>query len=199
VRDGREVKAGREVNVAAIILAAGASTRLGEPKQLVTLGDERLLERAVRVAREAGCAPIVVVLGASAASILAECRLGNANVVMNPDWGEGMAASIRCGVRSLDEDCGAAILMTCDQPAVTAGHLRQLIAGCIDKPVASSYAGRLGVPACFPAGYFGELLWLTGDEGARRLLESALTVDLAGGELDIDTPLTLAAARSVYS
>jgi len=186
------------MNVTAIILAAGASTRLGEPKQLVTLGGERLLDRAVRVAREAGCAPVVVVLGASAETILGECRLNDACIVMNPDWGEGMASSIRCGVRQLDDDCDAAILMTCDQPAVTANHLRQLMEGCTDTPVASSYAGRSGVPACFPAGYFGDLLLLAGEEGARRRLESAVTIDLAGGELDIDTPLTLAAARSIY-
>lgn len=186
------------MKVAAIILAAGASTRLGEPKQLVTLGGERLVERAVRVARQAGCDPIVVVLGAHAESIVAQCRLDPARTVVNPDWREGMASSIRCGVRQLDDTPDAAILMTCDQPAITADHLQALMRRGIEGPVASHYAGRRGVPACFPAASFGDLSLLAGEEGARQLLRSALTIELVGGELDIDTPQTLAVAKSIY-
>jgi molybdenum cofactor cytidylyltransferase len=186
------------VKAAAVILAAGASTRLGQPKQLVTLAGERLLERAVRTAREAGCAPVVVVLGASSEAILASCNLNGCAIVMNPDWREGMASSVRWGIREAAQSCDAAIVMTCDQPAVTADHLRLLMELCSDTPVASCYSGRRGVPACFPARSLGELELLRGDEGARHLLESALTIDLAGGELDIDTPLVLESARSVY-
>ncbi len=196
VRDGPVVK------VAAIILAAGASTRMGQPKQLLKLRGERLLERAVRVAEQAGCGPVVVVLGASAELIQAECSLDHATVVMNPEWREGMASSIRCGVQQVDGKCDVALLMVCDQPAVTSDHLRKLVDrctdGCIGGPVASSYAGRRGVPACFPASYFGELLLLRGDSGARHLLESTPAIELAGGELDIDTPLTLETAKSIY-
>jgi len=190
------------VKVAAIILAAGASTRMGHPKQLLKLGAERLLERAVRVAEHAGCAPVVVVLGASADVILAECALDRATVAINPEWREGMASSVRCGVRQIAGRCDAALLMVCDQPAVTADHLRKLLDRCTDLcvggPVASSYGGRRGVPACFPASQFGELLLLRGDSGARLLLESTPAIDLAGGELDIDTPLALESARKVY-
>jgi molybdenum cofactor cytidylyltransferase len=190
------------VKVAAIILAAGASTRMGQPKQALNLGGERLLERAVRVAEQAGCVPVVVVLGASAEMILAECSLDHATVVMNPEWREGMASSIRCGVRRVAGECDAALLMVCDQPAVTADHLRKLVDRCTDRciggPVASSYGGRLGVPACFPASHFGELLLLHGDSGAKHLLESTPGIDLAGGELDIDTPLTLETAKAIY-
>ena len=187
------------MKVAAVILAAGASTRLGQPKQLVTLAGERLLERAVRVAREAGCVPIIAVLGSSADKILAECQLDAVTIAINLDWPEGMASSIRSGIREIPATSGFAILMTCDQPAVTAAHLRQLIEACGETPVASAYAGRRGVPACFPAKSFGELLLLRGDEGARRLLDSATAIDLAGGELDIDTPFTLETARAAYS
>ena len=186
------------MRVAAIILAAGASTRLGEPKQLVTLGGERLLERAVHVAQQAGCDPIVVVVGAHAEMIVAQCHLDLARTVVNPDWSEGMASSIRCGIGQLDDAPDAAILMTCDQPAVTAEHLRALMQAEIDVPVASHYAGRRGVPACFPAASFVELSLLAGEEGARRLLQSPLTIELVGGELDIDTPQTLAVAKSIY-
>jgi len=183
----------------AVVLAAGASTRLGQPKQLVTLGGERLLERAVRVARQAECDPVVVVLGASAEKILAECNLALASVVLNPHWSEGLASSIRRGVETIAGCCDAAILMTCDQPAVTAAHLRRLIEGSREAPVASSYAGRRGVPACFQAAQFAELVRLSGEEGARRLLHLAPVIELPGGELDIDTPLTLEAARALYS
>ena len=88
------------MSVAAVVLAAGASTRLGEPKQLVRLGGETLLERAVRVAREAGCSPVMVVVGANYAQVLRESALGDAVPVVNEEWDEGMATSIRLGVRT---------------------------------------------------------------------------------------------------
>ena len=181
----------------AVILAAGASVRLGEPKQFVTLAGKSLLERAVNIAEDAGCYPVVVVLGANAARIQAKCSLVSAQVVINEAWSEGMATSIRGGIAAL-ADVEATILMTCDQPAVTSGHLRRLIQLCETAPIASSYAGRLGVPACFPASCFRALLQLEGDAGARRMLESAQSVELPGGELDIDTPAALATARELY-
>jgi CTP:molybdopterin cytidylyltransferase MocA len=105
-------------------------------------------------------------------------------------------------VQQVSAECDAALLMVCDQPAVTSDHLRKLVDRCTDRCIggaaASSYAGRRGVPACFPASQFGELLSLRGDSGAKHLLESTPTVDLAGGELDIDTPLTLETARAIF-
>jgi molybdenum cofactor cytidylyltransferase len=133
---------------AAVVLAAGASTRLGEPKQLVMLAGETLLERAVRTAREAGCEPVVVVLGAAYVEILGNCGLGDAVTVINSDWKEGMSSSIRLGIRTLGfiaKDADGVVLMTCDQPAVTAEHLRAIIAS--GTRAASAYAGRAGVPA----------------------------------------------------
>jgi CTP:molybdopterin cytidylyltransferase MocA len=182
---------------AAIVLAAGASTRLGQPKQLVRLAGERLLERAVRVAREAGCDPVLVVLGANAGEIARACDLGGAQAVVNDAWADGMASSLRLGIETVG-DAERAIVMTCDQPAVTPEHLRRLIERCLDAPVASSYAGRRGVPACFPATTFAELLRLHGDAGARHLLESAVTVELIGGGLDIDTAEALELAKRIY-
>jgi CTP:molybdopterin cytidylyltransferase MocA len=183
---------------AAIILAAGASTRLGEPKQLVKLGgEERLLDRALRVAAEAGCEPVIVILGANAAQIRAECRLETAQVLENKDWREGMASSLRAGIAAVAQ-AERAIVMTCDQPAVTAGHLLELMRLCTTGPVASAYDGRRGVPACFPCRMFAQLRELSGDAGARVLLESAPTVDLPGGGIDIDTPESLAQARNRY-
>jgi molybdenum cofactor cytidylyltransferase len=180
---------------AAIVLAAGASTRLGEPKQLVMLGAETLLERAVRTARAAGCEPVVVVLGAAAERILERCDLGSAVVVMNPEWEEGMASSIRAGLRAIGGADGV-VLMTCDQPAVTAEHLLALSA--TGEVTASAYAGRRGVPAYFPAACFAALIELSGKAGARELLRSAATVELADGELDVDTAADLKAAKQLF-
>jgi CTP:molybdopterin cytidylyltransferase MocA len=187
------------LKTAAIVLAAGASTRLGEPKQLATLGRETLLGRAVRVAREAGCSPVLVVLGAGYESILAEIArgtLGEVVPVINDRWKEGMASSIFFGVRALGfvaKQARGVILMTCDQPAVTAKHLRAL--ADLGEVTASEYAGQRGVPAYFPASWFAALSKLKGDGGARELLREARTVALEGGELDLDTPDALKEAR----
>ena len=185
------------MKVAAIVLAAGASTRLGEPKQLVRIGGERLLERALRVATEAGCEPVVAVLGAHAQEIAKVCELDPAGVVINPGWSEGMASSVRAGGAGLPCDLSGLVLMTCDQPAVTADHLRQLVAAGLrgDEMVGSGYAGRSGVPAFIPYSRLTELQRLKGDQGARDLLQGALTIPLEGGELDVDRPESLAAAR----
>ena len=182
-------------SVAAVVLAAGASTRLGEPKQLARLGDEALLERAVRVAREAGCHPLFVVLGAQAAEIQAGCDLTGTTVLLNADWPEGMASSIRAGARGAGDAAGV-IVLTCDQPAVTAEHLRALMHG--GEVVASAYDGRRGVPAYFAGTRFKDLMALQGDAGARTLLRGAEEVELAGGELDVDTPAALAVVRRVF-
>ena len=117
--------------IAAVILAAGASQRLGEPKQLVRLdgsnSGETLLERSIRIAREAGFAPIIVVVGANYPAILAQSSLGDAVPVINDEWPEGMASSIRLGVRTcrlIAGDAEGLVLVACDQPAVTTQHLR---------------------------------------------------------------------------
>jgi molybdenum cofactor cytidylyltransferase len=185
--------------IAAIILAAGASTRLGEPKQLVEIAGETLLERAVRTARDAGCSPLIVVLGSGYVEILGNTRLGDAVPVINAEWPEGMASSIRLGVRTLAFIAKATpgvVLMTCDQPAVTASHLRALIAtGLV---TASSYAERRGVPAYFPNRSFAALMQLRGDLGARDLLRDSPVIDLPGGELDIDTAPDLDTAKQLF-
>jgi molybdenum cofactor cytidylyltransferase len=186
-------------SVAAVVLAAGASTRLGEPKQLVVLGGETLLERSVRIAREASCSPVVVVLGANYAHVLDTSLLRDAERVINEDWTEGIGSSIRLGVQTLEtmaKDVDGVVLMTCDQPAVTAQHLHLIVAK--DELKASRYAGRNGIPAYFPAKYFGRLVTLRGDVGAKDLLIDAQFEVLADGELDIDTREDLDRARTLF-
>ena len=170
--------------VGAIVLAAGASTRLGRPKQLVTLGTENLLERSIRVAREVPCSPILVVLGAFAELIREQSKLDGVHEVLNLNWQEGMASSIRAGVDALP-DLDGVLLMVCDMPAVTSAHLRALSDSGDVK--ASSYAGRRGVPAYLPKTTFAALKSLRGDRGARAILKDAASVLLPNGELDVDS------------
>ena len=188
-----------EGTTAAIVLAAGASTRLGTPKQLIQIAGETLIDRAVRTAREAGCSPVLVVLGAGLPGVVTHSLLEGAIKVINRDWQQGMATSIVRGLEILQAIAAGlqgVILMTCDQPAVTPAHLRALAAS--DEPSASAYANRPGVPAYFPHTSFRELLELTGDSGARNLLKGVCTVELPGGEVDIDTAVDLDAALARF-
>ncbi|MCU1320753.1 MAG: 4-diphosphocytidyl-2C-methyl-D-erythritol synthase [Acidobacteriaceae bacterium] len=185
--------------IAAIILAAGASRRLGEPKQLVCLGSENLLERAVRVAQEAKLAPVIVVLGHEYPLVLGNSSLGDAVTVINDEWQEGMASSIRRGIKTcllLARQAEGAVIMACDQPAVTAEHLRKILLP--QEITASEYAGRKGVPAYFPAKQFATLLELQGDAGARDLVRDALAIHLLHGELDVDTVKELEHAKTLF-
>lgn len=187
------------MSIPAVVLAAGASSRLGEPKQLIRLGGENLLERAVRVAREAGCEPVVVVVGSEFARVLGDSVLGDVVTVINDKWKEGMASSIRLGVgalKSAAKDAEGAVLMTCDQPAVTAKHLGLLTSRAEVK--ASRYAGRNGVPAFFPKRDFEALMGLAGDKGARELLAEARYEELENGDLDVDTAEDLVRTREIF-
>ena len=191
------------MSVAAIIVAAGASRRLGQPKQLVKIDGEPLLHRAIRCARKAGASPVFVVLGAHRERIESAIDFGATAIVVNEDWEEGLASSIRAGIKAAEKDAAATaglLLMTCDQPRVTAEHLRQLIekfhAQARPVLIASTYAGIRGIPAIFPREAHGELLALRGDKGARPLLQEppwpVIEVPLEGGEIDIDSPDDLA-------
>jgi molybdenum cofactor cytidylyltransferase len=178
------------VSVAAVVLAAGASERLGRAKQTVVLGGETLVERAVRVAMEAGLAPVIVVVRAG-------LELSGCEVVVNEQAGEGVASSIRCGVMRAGElGVEGVVLMTCDQVALRAEHLRAL-RGVAGQVTGSRYAGKVGIPAYFPAASFGELRALRGDVGARELLLGAASVVEEGLELDVDTEEDVERARKL--
>ncbi len=180
----------------AVVLAAGASTRLGSPKQIARLGMETLLDRTIRIAREADCAPIVVVLGANETVVRERCKLQDVVIVSNPDWAQGMGTSIARGATALLGARGI-LVMTCDMPAVSVEHLRNLVAS--GEMAASSYADRKGVPAFFPGEMVAELVRLNGEVGARELLHDASVVELPGGEIDVDTPGDLIRVRETFS
>ncbi len=185
----------RAVSVAAVLLAAGASQRLGWPKQTAILGAETLLQRAVRVARQAGLSPILVVVRES---WMAQ-GLGDCEVVLNPFAKEGVASSIRCGVeRARTLGAVGAALMSCDQVALRPEHLRQICAQT-DRVTGSGYAGKIGIPVYFPASCFPSLLELQGDVGARDLLRGAASVADEALGLDVDTEADLVRARSIQA
>ncbi len=190
--------------VAALVLAAGGSSRLGQPKQLLTFKGERLLDRAIRIAQETGADPIFVVLGAEYERILDTLPSpsdGGPRILINKAWHTGMASSIALGVVAA-ERVGAddLLVLTCDQMFVTPVHLLRLVeVSNREHVVASYFAGKRGIPALFPEFSFHALQELSGDSGAREVLqdEAVLTVALAGGEFDVDTPEDLLRMREM--
>ena len=189
----------------AVILAAGASTRMGAPKQLLELRGKPLLVHAVEAALASPAWPVVVVLGAHAEKIEPTLARLPVLVVENEAWTEGMASSIRSGIgtlRQFSRALDAALIALCDQPAFSAATIMQLVAAQRDTGrsiVASRYAGRQGAPALFLREHFPALAALTGEEGARTLLNGdssrVAAVDLPALAVDLDTPADFAALQ----
>lgn len=187
-----------EVKTAVIILAAGAASRMGRPKQLLQVGHQSLIRQAVDTAIEINYRPVVVVLGAYAASVQKEIRQTSALPVVNEQWQEGMGSSVRAGIQKLREvspEAEAAIIMLCDQPLVTPALLQELLQAhkVSGKPiVASRYKDTLGVPALFHRSFFQQLQDLPGDVGARKLIrqhaDQIAEVSFEYGAIDLDTP-----------
>ena len=199
------------LGVAAIILAAGGSTRLGRPKQLVPLAGEPLLRRAARCAREAGAAPVLVVLGAAAEECRAivEASEPAARLVEHRGWAEGMGSTLAAGARILQKDAvppfGGCLVLLCDQPRVDAEGLRSLLdawRASPDRAVISTFGnGAQGPPAVFPRAWLDELAQLRGDEGARVVLRRRAAevhrYPFPAAGVDLDTPADLARALAV--
>lgn len=182
---------------AAIILAAGSSSRLGQPKQNLHFQHRTLLQRTIETALISGCEPVVVVVGANSQLVKPFIQDQHIHLVDNPDWEEGMSSSIRIGITALAKfpKVDSSVILLCDQPFISS----QLIGDMIRKQketgkliVACNYNHTLGVPALFHKSFFNVLLSLTGSDGAKKLLKNhsqeIVIVPFDKGSIDIDTP-----------
>ena len=205
------------MRIGAIVLAAGGSSRMGSPKQLLPYKGRPLIVHAVEQALAASCDRVFVVLGANAAAIsevlaeplqsLAEPRPSGSDIIklcINPRWQEGMGTSIQTGVEAaISGQLDAVIVALGDQPLITSQILNMLIAEFREtgKPlIASSYAGVAGVPALFAKALFPELLQLPPGSGCKNLIDAHAgqcgLIDCSEAEVDIDTPEDYARASA---
>lgn len=186
--------------LAAIVLAAGASTRFGRPKQLVPFAGTPMLHLAVRNCAAVCQTGVVVVTGAAHGEVTRSLRREQVRIAHNRRWEDGLASSIRTGLSEVPAEADAVLLMLCDQPEISRAEIEQLVEVWRAEPkriAASRYADTIGVPAIFPRAAFPMLDTLRGDQGAKVLLErmeNSLLVDMPGAELDIDSPADLEAA-----
>ena len=180
--------------IASLILAAGSSSRLGRPKQLLEINGQTLLQRAIASAREVS-KDIVVVLGANENLIRPTLTDLPVDIVLNENWEVGMSTSIRTGISFLEKKTtDGALIMLCDQPFVNSNLLKKLRNYFIENKypiVASEYEGKVGVPAIFDISLFEKLKKLQGKSGAKKLimshLDQTLKVVFEKGKFDIDT------------
>jgi CTP:molybdopterin cytidylyltransferase MocA len=193
--------------VAGLLLAAGAGRRYGMPKALVDLDGRLLVERGLDTLRAAGCAPIVVVLGAAAAEVIARAELPDAIVVVNPDWSTGMGSSLAAGLAAVEASAGGAAemgsgsvaavaVLLVDTPGITAAAIDRLARlSTPDVLATAEYHGESGHPVLLGRAHWAGVAQLaTGDVGARRYLAAhagrVIRVpcdDISIGE-DVDVP-----------
>jgi molybdenum cofactor cytidylyltransferase len=166
--------------IALVILAAGASRRMGVPKQLLRHRGRTLLRHAVDAALGSTCRPVVIVLGANAEAIQPEVEGLPVQIVQNPRWADGLSSSIHAGIEALASAAGspeAVVLSLCDQPLVCSDDIEALVTAyrSTKRPiVASQYAETVGVPALFAQAVLPELLSLAGDAGAKQVIQRNL-------------------------
>ena len=183
-----------------VVLAAGGSRRLGQPKQLLSIFGEPLLRRVVRMAADTEPDHLVVVLGSNASDCVAVIKDFGADIVVNPFWECGLAGSVRLGVeRAQEEGADAVLLLLADQPLLDSEVIRRFLVranGQTDLIVAARYDAVLGAPMMFGSDWFAQLKKLEGDEGARSLVPQEAgrveIIDWSEGAIDVDTPEDLA-------
>lgn len=177
---------------AGLVLAAGAGSRFGQPKAPVVVNEERLVDRSVRVLTEAGCDPIVVVLGAWVGAV------PGAEAIINEEWAEGMGSSLRAGLSHLldSTDAHAVVVTLVDLPGLTSEAVQRIVGAPLAHPIVQGgYEGRPGHPVRISRELWDEAIDVAhGDEGARRLIRGRPDVllievgDVADGH-DLDVPV----------
>jgi molybdenum cofactor cytidylyltransferase len=187
-----------------LIIAAGESKRLGQPKQLLMLDGQSLINRLIEKVKQAGDFPITLVLGANADQIQQQLNHSNLHIVLNTDWQEGMASSIRVGLAQMVQEqtnstqkniqIDGIMILVCDQPFINPTHIQSLlqIQQQTKQPIAACYYAQvLGTPALFHASIFHDLMALEGDTGAKKIInareEEVAKLHFEKGIIDIDT------------
>ncbi len=196
--------------IAGIVLAAGTSSRLGQPKQLLPLGTRTILEHTCALATSI-LDPVVVVLGAAVAEIRHQTQLGTVRIVEHPNFADGQASSLQAGLRALVpmDAIEAVVVLLGDQPLVHSAAITALIAAWQADPLARAvfpnYGGQRGNPVLFARSAWSALMTLTGDAGARQLLASGQLTPVAQVALpgewwprDVDTLEDYAALRAQW-
>ncbi len=182
-------------STAILILAAGSSSRMRLPKQLLPYKRKNLLQRTIDEAVASRATAVYVVLGAHATDIQKSIRTDKATILMNRQWEEGLSSSIRTALASLPETVDAAIVSLCDQPLLRTSVFDDLMgqfSASGKSIIACVYDGSPGVPVLFARKYFPELSALRGDVGARAIVQThrddVVLVPFADGAVDLDTP-----------
>jgi molybdenum cofactor cytidylyltransferase len=179
--------------VTALVLAAGGSTRLGRPKQLLPYGSATLLDHVLGTARSCHFDQLLCVIGGDAEAVRTGVDLQGAQVVTNPQFGEGCSSSIAAALDAVDPRCEVLVLMLGDQPGVTSENVATLLAGRGEAPIAAcGYADGRGHPIAFSRRLFPELRTMHGDKAVWKLLDhhadTAVDVPVAGTiPPDVDT------------
>jgi molybdenum cofactor cytidylyltransferase len=183
--------------IAILILAAGPSSRLGQPKQQLLIDGSPLLVRTVATALESNIGKVYVVIGYDEEAHRKLMNERNVEIIFNPEWKKGMGNSLKVGLNFLTQNNGlkGILVMVCDQPLLTSTHLQELTHAFKQTKsdiVASYYTGTAGVPALFSKALFRELQLIADTEGAKKVIQhnlhKASTVPFEGGAIDIDTP-----------
>lgn len=187
------------LRIAGLLLAAGPSSRLGQAKQLVKVGNESLVRRATRLLLAQQCASVNVVVGCNAEPVRQEIQDLPVTIISNPDWARGMGASISCGVRRIAEPFDGILLMACDQWLLEASDLSQLITAWGSDisgiSVASWKEGKAlvsGPPVIFPRNLKPELISVNKSRGARQVIDRNIDlvryIEMENAACDLDRP-----------
>ncbi len=192
------------MTIGIIILAAGASQRMGLPKQTLEVQKGKsLLAKTVETALATALRPVIVVVGANKAEVVPELNGQPVTIIDNAFWQEGMATSVKIGLAGLfmtEPKLDGVLMLVCDQPYLTTPLLQQMVATFEEsgkKAVACRYKKQWGVPVLIGRDLLAELTQITGDHGAKPLLKKHLDdvafVDFEQGIIDLDTPEDYAA------
>ncbi|MGE5943866.1 MAG: nucleotidyltransferase family protein [Flavobacteriales bacterium] len=165
-------------NIAIVILAAGASKRMGQPKQLLQWGDDTLIDHAIKIASKVNPKELIVVLGAHFELIKNEIENSNVTIINNQNWEKGLGTSIACAVEHIENSkfkVDGVLITLCDQPLITSDFLKSIVSkfqSNTNQIIATSYQnGKQGVPALFDKVYLNELITLSDGQGAKDILQ----------------------------